>query len=284
MNYSMTGFGKGVSTFASKKITVEVRSLNSKSLDLNMRMPSLYREKELEMRNIISAALERGKVDVSISLGSSTDQEVSNINASLVESYVDQLKKIASATGVESDYLAIAMRMPDVMKPEQDELSPEEWTALESALNDALAAARDFRANEGAELVKDLLTHIQNIRDLLNQVPQYEEQRMITVRERLMRSLEGLEVDSNRFEQELIFYLEKLDITEEKVRLSTHLNYFEETIEMETPGKKLGFISQEIGREINTLGSKANHAELQRIVVQMKDSLEKIKEQSLNLL
>ncbi|MDX5326842.1 MAG: YicC family protein [Bacteroidota bacterium] len=286
MLYSMTGFGKEVLHLPAKKVTIEVKSLNSKQFDLNLRMPSYYREKEAEVRSYLSRELVRGKVDFSIYVEVTGPEDAARINTPLLESYLDQLGRIAGNRNLDSDMLAIAMRLPDVLRTEKDELDENEWNEVWNGMKSAISKFNNFRQQEGAVLQKDFLERVEAIRNLSLEIEPFEPERMETVKARLKKQLDQLkEADSNRFEQELIFYLEKLDITEEKVRLRNHLDYFIETMEKEPhPGKKLGFICQEIGREINTTGSKANHAEIQKCVVQMKDELEKIKEQMANVL
>ncbi|WP_372944428.1 YicC/YloC family endoribonuclease [Muriicola sp.] len=285
MIQSMTGFGKHIVQLPTKKITVELKSLNSKSLDLNARMPPLYREKELELRKIIASALLRGKVDFNLYVEITGDETTSQINEAVVKHYMRQLRTIAD--GDDLRLMEMALKLPDTLKTDKDEVDPEEYKAILDALEHALNAIQDFRSEEGGILEKDFSSRLKNLHSLLDQVSALDEERLQAVRERLEKSVADIkmEVDANRFEQELIYYLEKLDITEEKVRLENHLNYFRETMASpESNGKKLGFISQEIGREINTIGSKANYAPMQQVVVQMKDELEKIKEQMLNVL
>nr|WP_297309472.1 YicC/YloC family endoribonuclease [uncultured Flavobacterium sp.] len=282
----MTGFGKATMQLPNKKITVEVKSLNSKSLDLNVRLPQAFREKELELRNVIAKELERGKVDFSI-FSEVTAEETSNkINAPIVLAYIEQMKNIipdADAT----ELMKMAVRMPDALKVERQEIDENEWKTIQTAITEALQNINEFRRQEGAKLEIEFRNRIENIRNFMNQAIALDPERITIVKERLRNNLIELQanVDENRFEQEIIYYLEKLDITEEKVRLTNHLDYFIETIEgNEANGRKLGFISQEMGREINTMGSKSNHSEMQKLVVQMKDELEKIKEQVLNVL
>ncbi len=285
MIQSMTGFGKHVIQLPTKKITVELKSLNSKSLDLNARMPQGYREKELELRKIIASALIRGKVDFSLYVEITGDETTSQINDAVVKHYMKQLRSIAD--GDDLRLMEMALKLPDTLKTDKDEVDPEEYKAIQEALSQALDAIQAFRSEEGRILEKDFSSRLTNLHDLLKKVSDLDQERLQAVRERLEKAVADIrmEVDSNRFEQELIYYLEKLDITEEKVRLENHLNYFRETMaSADSNGKKLGFISQEIGREINTIGSKANYAPMQQVVVQMKDELEKIKEQMLNVL
>ncbi|MBT8264462.1 MAG: YicC family protein [Eudoraea sp.] len=285
MIQSMTGFGKHVIQLPSKKITVELKSLNSKSLDINARMPSTYREKELEMRKTIASSLVRGKIDFNLYVEITGDETTSKVNEGAVRQYMEQLRAIAG--GDDAHLLEMALRLPDTLKTERDDLDPEEYKAIQQALTTALSEINNFRSAEGSVLEKDFLARLQNLSTLLEQVIQIDPDRINGIRERLERAVADLktEVDANRFEQELIYYLEKYDITEEKVRLANHLEYFKNTLQSaDSNGKKLGFISQEIGREINTIGSKANYAPMQQLVVQMKDELEKIKEQMLNVL
>lgn len=285
MIQSMTGFGKSILQLPSKKITVEIKSLNSKNLDLNARIPSQYREKELVLRNKISKALTRGKVDFSIYLEATGEETSAVINQGAVKNYISQLRKIVD--GNETELLKMAVRMPDVLKTEREELDPEEFKAIEEAVEEALREINDFRNSEGQALETELKERSGNIHDLLNKVIAMDPERIEGVRERLRKGITELKetVDENRFEQELVYYIEKFDITEEKVRLTKHLEYFSETLDSaDSNGKKLAFISQEMGREINTIGSKSNYAPMQQLVVQMKDELEKIKEQLLNVL
>ena len=282
----MTGFGKASMQLPNKKITVEVKSLNSKNLDLNVRLPQAFREKELELRNVIAKDLERGKVDFSIFSEVTAEETSSKINAPIVLSYIEQMKNIipdADAT----ELMKMAVRMPDSLKVERQEIDENEWESIQTAITEALQYINEFRRQEGAKLEIEFRNRIENIRNFMNQAIALDPERIAIVKERLRNNLVELQanVDENRFEQEIIYYLEKLDITEEKVRLTNHLDYFIETIEgSEANGRKLGFISQEMGREINTMGTKSNHSEMQKLVVQMKDELEKIKEQVLNVL
>jgi uncharacterized protein (TIGR00255 family) len=287
---SMTGFGKATGEWKNKKITIEIRSLNSKQMDLNIKMPSLYRSKELELRSYITKQTERGRMDVSIYVENGMDENAAVINKSLVETYIQQLKEIAQKTNSDSnDLLAIAMRMPDVFKQEREELEEEEWAYVIKKIDETIAAFNQFRVDEGNVLFKDFTDRINTIVALLKEIEQLEQPRIQQIRDRIKKNVYELipaeAVDKNRFEQELIYYIEKLDITEEKVRLRSHCDYFLEALKSpNAEGRKLGFIAQEIGREINTIGSKANDAAIQKFVVQMKDELEKIKEQSLNVL
>jgi uncharacterized protein (TIGR00255 family) len=283
----MTGFGRATKQLATKKISVEIKSLNSKQLDLNVRIPSYYRSKELDLRSLLANNLFRGKVELSVYVEITGDDSPHNINIPIVQSYMNDLKKIY-AEAAEEKYLSMAMRLPDAIKNEREELSEEEWNAVYSVVENALADILNYRKQEGDSLEVELKMRADNISDLLLEVPKYEKGRVDSIKERIKKAIDdlNLEVDNNRFEQELIYYIEKLDVSEEKQRLNHHLDYFREQLASKDPnnGKKLGFISQEIGREINTLGSKSNNSDLQRIVVQMKDELEKIKEQVLNVL
>lgn len=285
MIQSMTGFGKHVIQLSSKKITVELKSLNSKSLDLNARMPSAYREKELEIRKTIANALGRGKVDFNLYVEFTGNETSAELNETAIQEYMKQLRSIAD--GDDLRLLEMALRMPDALKTEREDIEPDEYETITRAVKEALKEINTFRSEEGLVLEKDFLLRIQNLQILLGKVVQMDPDRQIDVRDRLDKAVSDLkaDVDENRFEQELVYYLEKYDITEEKVRLDNHLNYFATTLNSkDSNGKKLGFISQEIGREINTIGSKANYAPMQQLVVQMKDELEKIKEQMLNVL
>ncbi len=282
----MTGFGKASLQLPTKKITVEIKSLNSKGLDLNTRMPSVFREMELGLRNQISQHLERGKVDFSLYVEVTGEETTSKINVPIVKGYMNQMKAVIP-TADETELLKMAVRMPDALKTERDEIDATEWKQIQAVINEALENIVNFRKDEGASLEKEFQLRIANIHNLMNEAVSYDAERVETVKTRLRTALEELKinVDENRFEQELIFYLEKYDITEEKVRLGNHLNYFLETLNgTEANGRKLGFITQEMGREINTMGSKSNHSEMQKLVVMMKDELEKIKEQVLNVL
>jgi uncharacterized protein (TIGR00255 family) len=283
----MTGFGKATGSFQGKKVTVEVRSLNSKTLDLNVRIASNYRELEPQIRNIISAELDRGKIDVNINIDSTGDTKNFSINKDLAKAYYADLKAVNSLIGEHTDdYLSVILRMPDIYINEREELSAEEKTWILNLTKEAVERLNEFRRQEGQALEKEFTDRIEDIRTWLNEVPKYEQERIEVIRERIKKNLEDLSAkyDDNRLEQEMIFYIEKLDVSEEKMRLANHLDYFLETMKLPLSGKKLGFITQEIGREINTLGSKSNHAEMQKLVVDMKDSLEKIKEQVLNTL
>ena len=291
MIQSMTGFGKAVATYNDKKINVEVKSLNSKQLDLSTRIAPLYREKEMEIRQMVAAALTRGKVDFSIWVEKDSTQDATPINADVVAFYYEQIKSISASRGIELPLeWNTLLRMPDALsRTEQtEELTAEEWDVARSAIDAALAQLNDFRRQEGAALQVKFNEKIDNIAALMKQIEPYEKSRVEKIRQRLtdqLASIPEVEYDKNRLEQELIYYIEKLDISEEKQRLANHLQYFRETMENETAqGKKLGFIAQELGREINTTGSKSNQAEMQNIVVKMKDELEQIKEQVLNAL
>ena len=282
---SMTGYGKSVIQLPTKKITVELKSLNSKNLDLNTRVPSSYREKELEIRKLISKSLVRGKVDFNLYIEITGEKTTAKVNEGVVKQYMNQLKNISSVAEVE--LLKMAVKMPDSMKTEREEIDAGEFKNILEAVNEALTALNHYRSDEGTVLGNDFKIRIKNISELLIKVVAVDSERMAIVKNRLRKAVEDLKeaVDENRFEQELIYYLEKYDITEEKVRLKNHLNYFNEALaSSDSNGKKIGFICQEIGREINTIGSKSNHAPMQQLVVQMKDELEKIKEQSLNVL
>ena len=290
MIQSMTGFGKDVIQLPSKKITVELKSLNSKNLDINARIPSSYREKELELRNLIASGLVRGKIDFSLYVEVTGETSNTQLNIGILKGYMEQLRA-ANAVPVgpndEVELLKMAVRMPDALKVEREEIDPKEYQIIKNAVIKALEEINTFRNQEGAALEKDFIDRINAISGLLEKVDEIDPERLKGVRARLEKAVEDLkaDVDENRFEQELIYYIEKFDITEEKVRLSNHLNYFIESLNSgDSNGKKLGFISQEIGREINTIGSKSNFAPMQQLVVQMKDELEKIKEQLLNVL
>jgi uncharacterized protein (TIGR00255 family) len=288
---SMTGYGKAVVAYKDKKINAEVKSLNSKQLDLQARIAPLYREKEMEIRQMVSAAIMRGKVDVSVWIEKEMLVDATPINAALVENYYRQLKDIASKTGIPEpeDWMYTLVRMPDVLtKTEQEVLTDDEWEAARQAVSEALNNLVEFRRQEGAALEKKFTEKIDNIAQLLAEIEPYEKGRVDKIRQRItdgLQQIPGVDYDKNRLEQELIYYIEKLDISEEKQRLQNHLKYFRETMaEPAGQGKKLGFIAQEMGREINTTGSKSNQAEMQNIVVKMKDELEQIKEQVLNAL
>jgi uncharacterized protein (TIGR00255 family) len=288
---SMTGYGKAECLLADKTLTIEVKSLNSKQLDTNTRLPSLYKEKELDIRQVIASELERGKVECSLHYELSGEAVSGTINEAVVKSYYEQLYRISGELGLQSslELLSTVMRMPDTIRTEKPDLKENEWVLVKEALHQAVDQVNNFRIQEGKSLDSDLRQRVEAITRKLEEVEVYERERIEQVRERIGMHLEEYNlkdsVDENRFEQELIYYIEKLDISEEKVRLSNHCKYFLETLDDKGPaGKKLGFISQEMGREINTLGSKANHKELQKLVVEMKDELERIKEQILNVL
>ena len=291
MIQSMTGYGKAVVTYKEKKIHVEVKSLNSKQLDLNTRIAPLYREKEMEMRQMVAEALIRGKVDMNVWIEKELAVDPTPINAALVENYYQQIKGISEKTGIPmpEDWFYTLLRMPDVLtKTDTEVLDEEEWKALRGAVAEALKNLTDFRTQEGAALQKKFTEKIDNIARLLADIEPYEQSRVEKIKARIVEGLQtipGVDYDRNRLEQELIYYIEKLDISEAKQRLTNHLQYFRDTMnEPAGQGKKLGFIAQEMGREINTTGSKSNQAEMQNIVVKMKDELEQIKEQVLNAL
>ena len=291
MIQSMTGYGKATVTFGEKKIHVELKSLNSKALDLSVRMAPLYREKEMEIRNQISKTLERGKVDFSLWIEKEAAEAATPINAALMNNYYEQIKNITATTDIPmpADLFATLLRMPDVLtKVDIQELSDEEWTVVRQAIDEAITQITNFRIQEGAALEKKFHEKLDNIEALMKDIEPYEMERVTKIRERITAALEktiSVDYDKNRLEQELIYYIEKLDINEEKQRLTNHLAYFRETMATgHGQGKKLGFIAQEMGREINTTGSKSNHAEMQNIVVRMKDELEQIKEQVLNVM
>jgi len=282
----MTGFGKASLQLPTKKITVEVKSLNSKGLDLNVRMPSLYREMELGLRTLISTRLERGKVDFAIYVESTSEQTSTKVNVPVVKNYIAQLREVYPDAD-ETELMKMAVRMPDTMKTEREEIDENDWDQIQVIIEEALVNILSFRKDEGESLEKEFNLRIGNIRQYMDDALALDPERVQAIKERLQTAISELKVnvDENRFEQELIYYLEKLDITEERVRLTNHLDYFLETIEgTEANGRKLGFITQEMGREINTMGSKSNHAQMQKLVVMMKDELEKIKEQVLNVL
>ena len=286
MIQSMTGFGKASLQLPTKKITVEVKSLNSKGLDLNVRMPSLYREMELGLRTQIAAKLERGKIDFGIYIESTSEQTSTKVNVPVVKNYIAQLKEVYPDAD-ETELMEMAVRMPDTLKTEREEIDENDWEQIQVIIEEALQNILTFRKDEGESLEKEFNLRIGNIRQYMNDALALDPERVQAIKDRLQTAIAELQVnvDENRFEQELIYYLEKLDITEEKVRLTNHLDYFLETIEgTEANGRKLGFITQEMGREINTMGSKSNHAQMQKLVVMMKDELEKIKEQVLNVL
>jgi uncharacterized protein (TIGR00255 family) len=286
---SMTGYGKAVCELPVKKITVEVRSLNSKQFDLNIRMSSLYRDKESELRSEIAKQLDRGKIDLSIFSEFIGTEGAVSINRTLARNYYAELKALASELDAkESDLLALTMKMPEVMRAERQELDENEWKEVRVAVDEALKEFQRFRADEGQTIADDFSKRIGFISASLTEVEKADSLRVDTVRERIRKNIAEFvdkeKIDQNRFEQELVYYIEKIDITEEKVRLKTHCDYFMKTMQEDSSGRKLGFITQEIGREINTIGSKANDATIQKIVVQIKDELEKIKEQVNNVL
>ena len=287
---SMTGFGKGEATLQNKRITVEIRSLNSKQLDLSLRLPAVYRQSEYELRNVIARTIQRGKVDVFVSVESQSVETSARINREVFREYLRQMNDTLAFAGIDADYdaiLPVIMRLPDVVATESEAISEEEHAALIAAAEAAAAQLDAFRTQEGAILIADLLRRVELIEQYKTEVVPFEKARTETVKARILDNLSKLavDVDRNRLEQEMIFYLEKLDITEEKVRLTNHCNYFREVASSEEgAGRKLGFIAQEMGREINTMGSKANEPNIQILVVKMKDELEKIKEQVLNIL
>lgn len=291
MIQSMTGYGKATCEYNNKKIVAEIKSLNSKQIDISTRISGLYREKDIELRTEISQRLERGKIDFSLYIDNSEKESATQLNLAVLSSYHEQIEQIASALGVDApnNWFEVLLRLPDVTKTETLELDDNEWKEIMKTVHLAIGQLQAFRIQEGKSLEQVFRAKISRVGALLEQVDPFENERVDKIKARLEENLQNLsdkiEIDRNRLEQELIFYIEKLDVNEEKVRLRNHLDYFIETIEREqSPGKKLGFIAQEIGREINTLGSKANHSEMQKIVVQMKDELEQIKEQVLNIL
>lgn len=282
---SMTGYGKEVIQLPSKTISIEIKSLNSKGLDLNTRIPSAYREKELEIRDLLAKSLQRGKIDLSLYIEVTGENVTTKLNESAVKEYIKQLAEVVNGDPVE--LLKMAVRMPDALKTEREEIDEKEYGIILNGIEKALEAINKYRTDEGSVLGNDFLERSKSISNLLDEVIAIDPERIDGVKERLRKAVADIKekVDENRFEQELIYYLEKYDITEEKVRLKNHLEYFEEALNsQDSNGKKLGFITQEIGREINTIGSKANYAPMQQLVVQMKDELEKIKEQALNVL
>lgn len=290
MIHSMTGYGKAVVELSNKKLTIEIKSLNSKQFDMNVRIPMIYREKEIELRNNLSRILERGKIDLFFNLEYISRDVSSKIDHAVIGQYHNEIKKIAGELQIEvpHDWFSVLLRMPDAMKQEVEALDEDEWNIIEQGISKAVDELLAFRLQEG-KMLKNLMTEkTENIRTLLTSIAPFENERIEKIKSRIIEGLNELEMkeyDNNRFEQEMIYYVEKLDINEEKARLNNHLNYFLETLnEEKSQGKKLGFITQEIGREVNTLGSKSNHYEMQRIVVQMKDELEQIKEQILNIL
>ena len=293
MIHSMTGFGKAESVIHNKKITIEIRSLNSKFIDLNLKLPSIYRSKDVAIRSLLTEGLKRGKIEITLHFDLIETEPTHFLNTSVINEYYTSFKTLVDKLSIENgdniDYLQHIMRMPDVLKTERKELSEDEWKTIVALINESIIDLSSFRENEGEALEKDIRIQIEAIMNLMKNCEQHDKARIETVKERLKKNLKNVATEESynesRFEQELIYYLEKFDFTEEKVRLSKHCDHFIETIEKpESMGKKLGFIVQEIGREINTLGSKANHFEIQKNVVQMKDHLEKIKEQILNVL
>ncbi|MCP4550575.1 MAG: YicC family protein [Bacteroidetes bacterium] len=288
---SMTGFGKTELELGNKKVIIEIKTLNSKQIDINTRMPSAIRTKELEIRSLLSAKLERGKIDFSINFEQTGESIDYTFNKEMAKKYYEEIRSLASEINQTefSNYLPIVLKMPDVLKPSKEDLDKDSWERIEKSIVDALIQVDEFRTQEGAHLQEDIVSRINGITGLLDEVEPFENERINQIKTRIHKKLkemqQDLKIDQNRFEQELIYYLEKIDITEEKVRLNKHCDYFLESLEIEgSLGKKLNFISQEIGREINTLGSKANDVSIQKIVIQMKDELEKIKEQLFNIL
>ena len=291
MVQSMTGFGKASGEFNGKKIVVEIKSLNSKQLDISTRLAGLYREKDIEIRNEVSQGLERGKIELALYIENNGKETNTQINQSVIEAYYNQIQTISANTGIEipANWFEILLRLPDVMKSETVELNEDEWIEVKKIISDAIQQLKNFRIQEGKSLEQVFRNKIMHIDQLLGEIAPFEAERVERIKAKLEENLQNIadkfDYDKNRLEQELIFYIEKLDVNEEKIRLKTHLDYFIETMEKEhAPGKKLGFIAQEIGREVNTLGSKSNHSEMQKIVVLMKDDLEQIKEQVLNVL
>lgn len=286
MVLSMTGFGRAEGIFENKKISIDLRAVNSKSLDLNLRLPSLYKEKEFIIRKKISEGLVRGKVDTYLSIEHLVQESQISINKEVLNDYISQLKAISPSDTPEYELLKIAMRLPDTTTSKSEALSAEEWLFVEQLLAEAIAQLNQFRTTEGQSLQADVLHRLSNIQHHLKKIAPYEKERLHTIEEKYKKTLQEFDtLDETRFYQEMAYYTEKLDISEEKVRLAQHLKYYQQVLEQEQfCGKKLGFIAQEIGREINTLGSKSNHAEMQKLVVLMKDDLEKIKEQTLNIL
>ena len=288
MLQSMTGFGKGNTLFESRKVSIEIRTLNSKGLDLNMKIPSIYKEAEPFLRKLISNKLTRGKIEFSLFIESEKLKGTSLVNRNVATSYYNEIKSLNESWGEEPvDYLGLVLRLPDVLNNDTSEIEESEINQLKSLTSEACEMVESFRKKEGLDLQNEFCKRVGEIRKLMDEIVPFEKERLDATRERLLKGLNEInseKVDNNRFEQEMIFYIEKLDIAEEKMRLSNHLSYFEETLELPNSGKKLGFIAQEMGREINTIGSKCNHSEMQRRVVLMKDSLEKIKEQVLNTL
>ena len=289
MIQSMTGFGRATLVLPKKKITVEAKSLNSKQIDINTRIPSFYKEKELDVRSYLSSTLRRGKIELAIFVENTGTDSQHKINQELVTSYMTSLQEVGAGNVQTGELLSMDMRLPDAMKVEHQDFDKDEWLAVMNVVKEAVAALVDFRKTEGLSLEKDIKAQIATIERLHNEVPKYEQERINTIKSRISAKLtdvlQSVDFDRDRLEQEMIYFIEKLDVSEEKVRLKNHCSYFIETMNSEeSNGKKLGFISQELGREINTMGSKANHTEIQKLVVQMKDALEKIKEQTLNVL
>jgi len=287
----MTGFGRASTEYDGKKIIIDIKTLNSKNIDITTRIPNAYREKEIEVRKLLSNELQRGKIEFCIFVETNGGETNAKLNDKIILDYYNQLKNLCDANNIpfSNDVLSSIIRMPDVVATNIEELNEEEWEHILKFINQAIDDCKDFRKHEGSVLAQDIITNLNSITNLLNQVSQYEEERIEIIKDRLSISLNEVvdtaNIDANRYEQEIIFYLEKLDINEEKVRLKKHCDYFLETLNTEIySGKKLGFIAQEMGREINTLGSKANHVEIQKLVIMMKDELEKIKEQVLNIL
>lgn len=290
MIQSMTGFGKATAELPQRNVTVEIKSLNSKQMDLSVRLPNLYKENEIALRNLVTTKLNRGKVDLLIYIENTGTDANNQINQNIVEIYYKQIKESCQRLGIEmpTDWFQIFIRMPEVLKYEVQEIDESEWNEVLKTINKAMEQLTDFRIQEGAMLEKLFQEKIKNISNLLTEIEGYESERLANIKSRIedsLSKLDGVEYDRNRFEQEMIYYIEKLDINEEKNRLANHLSYFLETLKTgKGQGKKLGFIAQEIGREVNTMGSKSNHVEMQQIVVKMKDELEQIKEQVLNVL
>lgn len=289
MIQSMTGFGRATLVLPKKKITVEAKSLNSKQIDINTRIPSFYKEKELDVRSYLSSTLRRGKIELAIFVENTSADSQHKINQELVATYMTSLQEVGAGNVQTGELLSMAMRLPDAMKVEHQDFDKDEWLAVMNVVKEAVAALVDYRKTEGLSLEKDIKAQIATIERLHNEVPKYEQERINTIKSRISTKLadvlQSVDFDRDRLEQEMIYFIEKLDVSEEKVRLKNHCSYFIETMNSEeSNGKKLGFISQELGREINTMGSKANHTEIQKLVVQMKDALEKIKEQTLNVL
>jgi len=289
MVQSMTGYGRAETEFHNKKISIEIKSLNSKQFDINLRIPPIYRDKEVEIRNRLFQIVERGKIDFTIFVDSSDKISANKINRNAIQGYCEEIKEIARDLKIKepADWFAVLLRLPEIIKSDATELDEEEWTVVYQTIDEALNAFVQFRTQEGVMLEKVFIEKIQNISLLFKQIEEYESERIEKIKMRIRESFRKSEItcDENRFEQELVYYMDRLDISEEKARLSNHLDYFSETMTNEkSQGRKLGFIVQEIGREINTLGSKSNHAGMQKIVVQMKDELEQIKEQILNVL